>query len=146
MSATGELTTKLLEQVLDNFRKTAEAGMAAQQELLKQWTGQAGGMPKLPWAESLDKFPKEWSKIATDLMKKHQEMLNTQYKANVEALERAMRVTQAKDPEDFRQRCVDLCRTSLDTMCDSVQAQLKEFQGATNRMLELMAKAPHSKA
>lgn len=145
MAATGELTTKVLEQVLDNFRKTAEAGLAAQQELFKQWTGQASSASKLPWTASLENLPQEWSKIATDLLKKQQELLNAQYKANMQTWEQAMRVTQAKDAEEFRLKCVDLCKTSLDSLCDSVQTQLKDFQAATGRMLELMTSVPASK-
>lgn len=152
MTATGELTTQLLEQVLQNFRKTAEAGLKAQQALMQQWTGQQGPagqpgtLPEFPGLQTWDRVPQECGKLAADMLKKQQDLLNAQYKANMETLQRAMRVSQATDPDDFRQRCVDLCKTSLDCWCDSVQIQLKEFQGATGRLLELVATTPVTKA
>src|SRR5438105_3078270 len=91
----------MIEQVLDNFRKASESTLQMQQELFKQWAGQwaapgattAGNPAAL--AEQAQTFQKRWLETVTELMNKHRESLDAQYKAGIKAIEESFKVAEA---------------------------------------------------
>jgi hypothetical protein len=105
----------------------------------RKWTTQWPGFPSVetPWVEKVRKFQKDWSSTVTELMRQHKELLDKQYRVGIESLERAFQVTEAKDPEQLRQRSEALCRKSLECMRDAAEAGMREYQEAMNRWLEL---------
>src|SRR4051794_39567623 len=101
----------MIDQVFDNFRKASESTVQMQQELFKQWTSQwttAGatlpGVPSDPAAfvQQAQAFQKRWLETMTEMMNKHRESLDAQYKAGIRAIEESIRVNEVKSPEDYR--------------------------------------------
>jgi uncharacterized protein YwqG len=137
------------EQAMENFRKTAEVGLGMQQEMMRQWStswpgagmGMSMATPQTAWLEKMREFQKQWSQTVSDLMRKHREVLDNQYRSAIESLEEAFRVGQARDPEQFRQRTEELCRRSLECLRETSEAQMKEFQEATAKWMEMLGKS-----
>jgi hypothetical protein len=134
----------MLDQVLDNFRKASETTMQIQQEMLKKWMGQWPTTPDTDgtaWAEQAQTFQKRWLESVTEIMNKHREKLDDQYKAGITAIEDAFRVTEAKTPEDYRRMTEDLWKKSFETLKSSAESQIQDFQKAVEKWFELAAKA-----
>jgi hypothetical protein len=135
----------MFDQVLDNVRKASESTMQMQQELLKKWMGQ---WPMTPlgdsgtaWAEQAQTFQKRWLDTVKEVMTKYHEKLEAQYKAGISAIDDAFRITEAKSPEDYRRLTEELWRKSFDTLKNSAETQIQEFQKAVEKWFELTAKA-----
>ena len=143
MTVQTESVTNLFEQVFDQLRKTTEANLAMQQELFRQWGANWPGFPQpqSAWLDRAQKFQKEWAKTVKELLNRHREAVDEQYRLAIESLEDAFRMAQASDPQEFAKRCETLCRKSLDTLRDAGEVQLKETQEALNKWLALAVKA-----
>lgn len=143
MATQTEPVTDLFEQVFDQVRKTAEANIEMQQELFRQWGAKWPGFPEpqSAWVERAQKFQKEWTKTVKELLYKHRETLDEQYRLAIESLEEAFRVAQSSDPQEYARRCESLCRKSLEALRDVGDTQMKETQEALNKWVALMARA-----
>ncbi|MEX2306228.1 MAG: hypothetical protein WD738_01470 [Pirellulales bacterium] len=143
MATQTESVTNLFEQAFDNVRKTAEANLEMQQELFRQWATSWPGFPQPQnaWVERAQKFQKEWAKTVKELLSKHREILDEQYRLALESLEEAFRVVQSSDPQEYAKRCEALCKKSLEVLRDAGELQVKETQEALNKWIGLAVKA-----
>lgn len=142
MATQTESVSNVFEHVFDNLRKTAESNIEMQQEFFRQWGASWPGFPQQEnaWLDRVQKFQKEWSKVYTELMNKHRKLLDDQYRTAIDGLKDAFRVTEAHDPQEYRARCEELCRKSLELMRESGELQMKETQEALNRWIALAVK------
>jgi hypothetical protein len=135
----------MFDQVLDNFRKASESALQMQQELYKQWVSQWPTTPFTPPAggptEQVQTLQKRWLESVSELMNKHRESLDTQYKSGIRAIEEAFRITEAKDPAEYRRMAEELWRKGFDNLKSSTEAQVRDYQAAVEKWFELMAKA-----
>jgi hypothetical protein len=142
MTAQAEFVNKSFEQVFDSFRKTTEATVQMQQELFRQWTALWPGFPKpQAWTEQFQSFQKEWSQALTELTRKYQEAWQRQYSASMESLEKAFQSAGTKDAGEFRQKMLELWQKSFDCLKDVAQNQMRSFQAAVEKWIELGKKA-----
>jgi hypothetical protein len=143
MATQTESVTNVFEQAFDNLRKTAEANLEMQQELFRQWGANWPGFPQPQnaWVERAQKFQKDWAKTVKDLLNKHREVLDEQYRMALESLEEAFRVAQSADPQDYAKRCEALCKKSLEVLRGAGELQVKETQEALNKWIGLAVKA-----
>jgi hypothetical protein len=136
----------MIDQVFDNFRKASESTMQMQQEFFKQWASQwtnaAPAVPGTPasWAEQAHTFQKRWLDTVTELMNKHRESLDSQYKAGIKTIEESFRVTEAKSPDDYRRLSEELWRKGFESLKCSTEGQIRDFQAAVQKWFELMPK------
>jgi hypothetical protein len=134
----------MLDQVFDNFRKATETTLQAQQDLFRQWMSQWPMLPMAPtpsgagMTEQARSFQKQWTDSVTALMTKHCESLDTQYRAGIRAIEDALRTTEAKSPEEFRQLTEELWRKSFEVLKQTIENQIRDFQVAVEKWSELM--------
>jgi len=140
----------MIDQVFDSFRKASESTMQMQQELFKQWTSQlttaAPTLPGVPsdptaWTHQAQSFQKRWLETLTEMMNKHRESLDAQYKAGIRAIEESIRVNEVKSPEDYRRMTEEFWRKGFENLKSSTETQIRDFQAATQKWCELMAKA-----
>lgn len=143
MSTQTESAANVFEQVFEHLRKTAEANIEMQQELFRQWGASWPGFPQpqSAWVERAQKFQKEWAKTVKDLLNKHRETLDEQYRLAIDSLDEAFRALQSSDPQEYAKRCETLCRKSLEALREAGEAQAKETQDALNKWLALAVKA-----
>lgn len=148
----------MYDQMLDGFRRAAEATMQAQQELFRQWAQQVGKVPSAPAAPTVPPTPdptaafngmsdrmramqRQWADTVSRTLEKHRETLDAQYKLGIRTIEDAFRVGEAKDPEQFRRLVEELWRHSFDALKSVTEAQLSEFRSVLQDWTEATSKA-----
>jgi hypothetical protein len=146
----------MIDQVFESFRKASESTLQMQQELFKQWTSQwsavvpmaaaptaatptAAGTPAA-WTEQAQTFQKRWLDTVTELMNKHRESLDAQYRAGIKAIEEIFKVADAKSPEDYRRLTEELWRRGFESIKSSTESQIRDFHAAMQKWIELMAR------
>jgi hypothetical protein len=143
MTAQTESVTSVFEDAFENLRKTAETSVEMQQEMFRQWTSKFPGFPQSQnaWVERAQKFQKDWSKTVKELLTKHREVLDEEYRMAIDSLEEAFRVVQSTDPQDCAKRCELLCKKTLEVVREVGELQVKETQEALNKIIGLAVKA-----
>ena len=134
----------MAEQVLDSVRKATESAIQAQQEMFRKWAGYWTGLPASPGAagEQTQAVQKKWAEALRELFEKQREMLEAQFNAGLHMVEDALRVTQARDPEQFRARLIEYWQKSFESVRQLAEANLREFQDAVVRCSKLMTEKP----
>lgn len=135
-----ENTTQVFEDVFQNVRKATEATLKLQQEALQQWTSLCPGAPtsQPAWVDKVQKFQKQWSDTVSSLAAKHRDVLDQQYKAGVESLDAALKVTESTNLEEYRRRSEQFCRKALDCMKEISETQVREFQDSAAQWTKLL--------
>jgi hypothetical protein len=135
--------SQMFEDVFQNIRNVAETNLKMQQEAFQQMSSIWPGMPtsQPAWVDKMQKFHKQWSDTVSSLAAKHREVLDEQYKATVESLDTALKVTESTNPEEFRRRSEQFCRKTVDCMRDISESQVREFQDSAAKWTKLVTKA-----
>ena len=145
----------MFDQMTETFRKATESTLQLQQEMFRNWTSQwsqaagvavpgtsaaTGVATGAAWMEQVHAFQKAWSNQVTDLMNRHRDALDTQYREGIRTIEDAFRVGEAKDPEQFRRLTEQLWRQSFDALRSMSEAQTRDFQAAAEKWFESASK------
>jgi len=132
----------MFDQILQNYRTATETTMQFQQMVLRSWTQQwpqAFGMsiPTASWPDQARNVQKKLTETTTDLLNKHRESLDAQYRAGIRAIENAFRVGEAKDPEQFRKLTEELWRQSYECLKNLAESQMRDLQTLMQKSFEL---------
>jgi len=132
----------MFDQILENYCKATETTMQFQQMMLRSWTQQwpLGFGLSIPTASAPEQAhiaQKKLSETTTDLLNKHRETLDAQYRAGIRAIEDAFRVGEAKDPEQFRKLTEELWRQSYECLKNLVESQMRGIQTLVQKSFEL---------
>jgi hypothetical protein len=134
----------MFDQILDNFRKATEATLQFQQMMLRsvgqQWpltfpAPLATNGASIP--EQIHKAQKQLADTITDMLNKHRETLDAQYRAGIRTIEEAFRVGEAKDPEQFRKLTEELWRHSYECLKTLAESQMRDLQGVMQKWFDL---------
>jgi hypothetical protein len=133
----------VFEEVFQNIRKAAEANLKMQQEVFSQWSSLWPGIPtpQTAWVGQMQNFRKQSVGLIGDLVRKHRDVFDRQYKAAVESLDAALSISDASTPEEVRRRSEQLCRKTLDCAREVTELQVREFRDAISKWMELFSKA-----
>jgi hypothetical protein len=131
----------MFDQAFDSLRKATESSIALQQEMFRKWMGLWPGIPEstFPFSE-LQKFQKKWVEVVGELVKKKNESLEAEFKAGLQNIEEAFRLSEIKDPEELRAKTVELWQKTFDYLRQTSETQLRDFQYAVSKWAELMTK------
>ena len=142
MNAPTDAASRVFEQAVEAFQKTSDATLSAQRDFFQQWQSGLTGtvQPQTAWLEPFRQFQEAWSNTTLELLGKHRETLDQQYKAGIEAIEEAIRVSESDNPEEFRKRVEQLCRKNLECLKETSEAQMNEFQDASRKWGEVFTK------
>ncbi len=134
----------MFDQILDNYRKATESSLQFQQLMLRsfgqQWPSTFGvPIPTNPgaWPEQFYKAQKQLGDTITDMLTKHRETLDTQYRAGIRSIEEAFRVGEAKDPEQFRKLSEELWRHSYECLKTLAESQMRDVQTLMQKWFDL---------
>lgn len=136
----------MYDQILDTYRRAAESTMQLQQTMLRDWTQQMFPQlmpftnPGAALVEQVHSAQKKFSETVTGMLNKHREMLDSQYKAGIKAIEDAFKLGEAKDPEHFRKLTEELWKHSFEALKTVTEEQTKEFQGVLQKWAEVVTK------
>jgi hypothetical protein len=153
----------MFDMILENYRKATESTMKLQQDVLRTWTmqlpqmfgpqtfglpfmggpasGSAGSsMPGAAWLGQLSDAQKKWGETVTNMLNKHRESLDAQYKAGIRTIEEAFKVGEAKDPQQFRRLTEELWKHSFECLKTVAEAQTRDVQAAMEKFYEVASK------
>ena len=136
----------MFEQVLDNFRKATESSLQMQQEMLRNWMHQWPGASMMTmqspngWTDQFTAFQRKWNEGVSDLLNKHKEALDTQYRTGIRLIEEAFRVTDAREPEQARKLVEELWRHSYESFKTISENQMRDFQTVMEKWFETVSK------
>jgi hypothetical protein len=91
------------------------------------------------WSEQVHSIQKKAGETITDLMNKHREALDTQYRAGIRTIEEAFRVGEAKDPEQFRKLAEELWRQSYECLKTLAESQTRDIQTVMQKWFDLVS-------
>ncbi|MBV8130807.1 MAG: hypothetical protein JO114_24415 [Planctomycetaceae bacterium] len=157
----------MFDMILENYRKATESTMKLQQDVLRNWTmqwpqmfgaqtfghpsdpgipstgGPASGSttPGAAWLEQLSDAQKKWGQAVTDMLNKHRESLDAQYKAGIRTIEEAFKVGEATDPQQFRRFTEELWKHSFECLKTVAEAQTRDVQAAMEKFYEVASKS-----
>ena len=146
----------MFDMILDNYRKATESTMKLQQEMLRNWTTQwphmfglpnrachfrARTMPGGEWLEKFGAAQKKWGETVIEMLNKHRETLDAQYKAGIRTIEDAFKVGEAKDPQQFRRLTEELWKQSFECLNTVVESQMRDVQAAMQKCYEVASKS-----
>jgi len=142
----------MLDTMLENYSRAFESILSLQQEMLRYWTVQwppfgsqalgltTAGTPSLrtatpmaAWLEHFNVAERKWAETVTDMLRRHQETLDEQYRAGIRSLGDAIRVGEAEDPQEFLRSSEELWRRSLDTFATAVASQMHDVRAVMER-------------
>ena len=86
--------------------------------------------------EQLSTAQRTWAEAATDMLKRHQETLDEQYRAGIRAIHDACRVGEARDPEQFRRLSEELWRRNCEVLNAAVASQMHDIQSVMQKAYE----------
>ena len=149
----------MFDMILENYRKAAESTMKVQQDMMRNWTMQwpqmfgaqafgmpltgmtpIAGMPGAAWLEQMSEAQKKWSETVTDMLNKHREALDAQYRAGIRTIEDAFKVGEARDPAQFRRLTEELWKHSFECLKTVTESQMRDVQAAMKQFYEVASK------
>src|SRR5262249_50565090 len=129
----------MFDQVYQNLHKAVEANPQMQQELFKKWAGMWPVMPGTP-ADKVQEFQGKWAGSVAETGKRQKELMEAQFKAGVENVEKAFRLGEAKTPEELKARTLELWKKCFDSLRLAYESQLKDTQALLEKWVELTAR------
>jgi len=142
MTGTTEVASRMYEQMFDSWRKAAEQGLHMQQEMIRFWTNGLSGLPRaampMNLTDQLQKVQKEWTQGMSDMTRKYQEAWESHYKSGIKVLEDLFKMPEARNPDELRRRTEEFYRKSFEYMRDLSQTQVREFQSAMEKWMDVL--------
>jgi hypothetical protein len=139
----------MIDQMVENFRRVSESSMQMQQDLFRQWTQQwSSAIPSVPGATADwgDDFRRRSIDMTLEGLNRHRESLEASYRAGIELLAKAFRISEAKSPEDYRRNLADLWRKMFTTIKEQSEAQLAEYQRWGEKLFEMTPRATNGQS
>ncbi len=96
----------------------------------------ASATPAATWLEQLSTAQRKWAEAVADMLKRHQETLEEQYRAGIRAIDDAFRVGEARDPEQFRRLSEELWRQNCEVLKTAVASQMHDVQSVMQKWYE----------
>jgi hypothetical protein len=124
--------------IIDSVRKTTETSVALQQDLFRKWVSLWPGVPVsvIPFGE-LQKIQKKGVEVLGELFQRENDALAVQLKMGIGTIEKLIHLAEAKAPEEFRTRTVEIIQKSLDDLRLISQTQMRSLQNAVAKLTEV---------
>src|SRR5262249_22669611 len=113
-----------------------------QQELFKKWFGLFPGLPGAPpaYGEQVKQFQTKWAEAVQETVKRQRDFTESQFKAGLENIEKAFQLGEAKTPEEFRAKTLELWKACFNSLRQSYDIQFRDFQSGVEKWTEIMFK------
>lgn len=140
----------MFDQVFENLKKATESSIQMQQEMFQKFAHMVPGattsplgaaMPNAgPAVEAFQKWQHRWEETVSDLFRRQRELVDSHYAAGLKSLENLFQVGEAKSPQEYQEKVVELYKKSFESLRQLSESQLKEFKSAAEKWAELMTK------
>ncbi|MGZ3488353.1 MAG: hypothetical protein ACXVBY_15990 [Isosphaeraceae bacterium] len=145
----------MVDKILENYSKAVESTLKLQQEMLRNWTMQlspfgtqvfeppltgtstsASATPAAAWLEQLSAAQRKCAEAVADMLKRHQETLDEEYRAGIRAIDDAFRVGEARNPEQFQRLSEELWRRNCEILKTAIASQMHDVQSVMQKWYE----------
>ena len=144
----------MLDTMLDTYSKAVESTFKLQQEMLSKLTAQwtpsqpqaveskpaptqsSRATPAEAGLEHFQVVQEKWAELVSDLLNRHRESLDEQYKAGIRILDDAFRAGEVKDPEELRRFGEELWRRNLKTLETAVESHMHDVQAVLEKWFQ----------
>ena len=92
--------------------------------------------PAAAWLEQLSTAQRKCAEAVADMLKRHQETLDEEYRAGIRAIDDAFRVGEAKNPEQFQRLSEELWRRNCEVLKTAVASQMHDVQSVMQKWYE----------
>jgi hypothetical protein len=92
--------------------------------------------PAAAWLEQLSTAQRKCVEAVADMLKRHQETLDEEYRAGIRAIDDAFRVGEAKNPEQFQRMSEELWRRNCEILKTAVVSQMHDVQSVMQKWYE----------
>jgi hypothetical protein len=138
----------MFDQILELSRKAVESSLQMQQVMFKQLTqncvatSPSAGI-SADWGGTMRK---RCAELTIEAFQKHRASLDSTYKAGIQMIEEASRVSEAKSTEDCVRTAENVWRKSFDALKGQAEAQFREFQTLAEKSFEMANNTNNNKA
>jgi len=153
----------MVDKILENYSKAVESTLKLQQEMLRNWTMQlspfgtqvfefpmtgtstsasatpaasASATPAAAWLEQLSTAQRKCAEAVADMLKRHRETLDEEYRAGIRAIDDAFRLGEARNPEQFQRLSEELWRRNCEVLKTAVASQMHDVQSVMQKWYE----------
>src|SRR5271166_2252431 len=92
--------------------------------------------PAAAWLEQLSTAQRKSAEAVADMLKRHQETLDEEFRAGIRAIDDAFRVGEAKNPEQFQRMSEELWRRNCEILKTAVASQVHDVQSVMQKWYE----------
>jgi len=92
--------------------------------------------PATAWLEQLSTAQRKCAEAVADMLKRHQETLDEEYRAGIRAIDDAFRVGEARSPEQFQRLSEELWRRNCEVLKTAVASQMHDVQSVMEKWYE----------
>ncbi|MGB0069504.1 MAG: hypothetical protein WBQ11_15895 [Isosphaeraceae bacterium] len=92
--------------------------------------------PAAAWLEQLSTAQRKCAEAVADMLKRHQETLDEEYRAGIRAIDDAFRVGEARNPEQFQRLSEELWRRNCEVLTTAVASQMHDVQSVMQKWYE----------
>ena len=92
--------------------------------------------PATAWLEQLSTAQRKCAEAVADMLKRHQETLDEEYRAGIRAIDDAFRVGEARNPEQFQRLSEELWRRNCEVLKTAVASQMHDVQSVMQKWYE----------
>ncbi len=135
----------MFDQAFDSLKKATETSIAMQTEMFNKWVSMwPGTVPTATasWGDQVQKFQKRWAETVNELVRRQRELMETQFKAGMQNIEKAFQLGEVHTVEELRARTVLLWQKCFESMKEAFEAQTREFQTAMEKWVEMTSRFP----
>ena len=144
----------MVDAIMKNYSNAIESTLNLQHEMLRSWTKQrmpfgteVSGLPPTAisapasvttagWLEQLSSAQKKCTEAVTDMLNRHRETLDEQYRARIRAIEDAFRIGEVRGPEGFRRLSEELWRRNCEILKTAVASQMHDVESVIQKWYE----------
>src|SRR5271165_2488436 len=96
----------------------------------------ASATPAAAWLEQLSTAQRKCAEAVADMLKRHQETLDEEFRAGIRAIDDAFRLGEAKNPEQFQRMSEELWRRNCEVLKTAVASQMHDVQSVMQKWYE----------
>ena len=126
--------TQVFEPPLTGTATSASATPAASASATP--AASATETPATAWLEQLSTAQRKCAEAVADMLKRHQETLDEEYRAGIRAIDDAFRVAEARNPEQFQRLSEELWRRNCEVLKTAVASQMHDVQSVMQKWYE----------
>jgi hypothetical protein len=131
----------MFANVIESLHKATEANLHFQQEMYKKFTNLWPGVPTPgASAEETKKLQKKWAAFVSDVLKRQEEYINTQFKAGLSNIEKAFEIGEVKNFEELRAKTLELWQQCFESLKEAYEGQIHDCQKALGKWFDFVSK------